>query len=218
MPRKSKRNDSDEIPNLRERCLDIALEFLGQHGVAGLSLREVARVAEVSSAAPYRHFADKPALLVALAIRGYLLFADQLRSSAINGTENIDQDQFFEMARNYVRFAKSQPQYYHLMFDDVIRDQRSHPDLWKVAQSGFQVLVQSIETLQAKGLIRKEKPIVLASFVWSQLHGFCVLHRNGILARADIAIDVLLDRLEPHLQLTMSGILIPSASASTAAE
>ncbi len=57
--------------DLRAALLEAAREVLAKEGVEALTLREVARRAGVTHAAPYRHFADKEALLAAVATEGF---------------------------------------------------------------------------------------------------------------------------------------------------
>src|SRR5512140_2826896 len=57
--------------HLRRTLLDTALQLVAERGAEGFSLREAARAVGVSSAAAYRHFADKPELLAALAAEGH---------------------------------------------------------------------------------------------------------------------------------------------------
>ncbi|MGW4984607.1 TetR/AcrR family transcriptional regulator, partial [Streptomyces mirabilis] len=64
-------NDSYHHGDLRAACLRAAWELLEEDGSAGLSLRAVARRAGVSATAPYRHFADRDALVSSVAAEGY---------------------------------------------------------------------------------------------------------------------------------------------------
>ena len=68
--------------DLRQALIRSALEILSQAGVAGLSLRAAARRARVSAMAPYRHFADKEALLAAVAEYGFQHLAGRLAAAA----------------------------------------------------------------------------------------------------------------------------------------
>ncbi|MBT2879175.1 TetR/AcrR family transcriptional regulator, partial [Streptomyces sp. McG6] len=64
--------------DLRAACLRAARELLEEDGSAGLSLRAVARRAGVSATAPYRHYADREALVSAVAAEGYRELAEHL--------------------------------------------------------------------------------------------------------------------------------------------
>ena len=68
--------------NLRAVLLDQAQVVLHERGVDALSLRELAREAGVSHAAPRKHFVDRDALLDALAERGFARLAELLRDAA----------------------------------------------------------------------------------------------------------------------------------------
>src|SRR5690349_9700618 len=91
--------------NLRPALLRAAGKMLEKQGPAGVSLREASRRAGVSHAAPYRHFADREALLAELAAEGFEMLAEALRGHAGR-----------DMGEAYVRFALEHPQRFRLMF------------------------------------------------------------------------------------------------------
>ena len=68
--------------NLRRAIIDAALEAITESGPVGWSLRELARRAGVSHAAPAHHFGDKAGLLTAVAAEGFGIFADTLELSS----------------------------------------------------------------------------------------------------------------------------------------
>jgi AcrR family transcriptional regulator len=94
--------------NLREALIGAALELLAERGKKALSLREVARRAGVSHAAPYRHFADRAELLSAIAEHG---FAELERELSLAGSS------LAAVASAYVGFALAQPARFRLMFE-----------------------------------------------------------------------------------------------------
>ncbi|WP_433283116.1 TetR/AcrR family transcriptional regulator [Pseudonocardia xinjiangensis] len=95
--------------DLRRALLDTALLAVGEHGPAALSLRDVARRAGVSHAAPTHHFGDKAGLLTALATEGWTLLADAL-------TESAEQNRSFaELGVAYVLFATTHPAHFAVM-------------------------------------------------------------------------------------------------------
>src|SRR3546814_1988389 len=64
--------------NLREALIRAALDLIAEKGPAGFTFAEAARWAGVSSAAPYRHYRDREALLADVARRGFEQFAERL--------------------------------------------------------------------------------------------------------------------------------------------
>jgi AcrR family transcriptional regulator len=104
--------------NLRWAVLAAAVEAITEVGPAGVSLRDLARRAGVSHAAPAHHFGDKAGLLTALAAEGYSLLAD-----ALEAAQHRTRD-FLEVGVAYVRFAVEHRAHFEVMF----RPDLYHPD------------------------------------------------------------------------------------------
>src|SRR5262245_23788463 len=100
--------------DLRRALLDAALEILAEGGAAGLTLREVARRAGVTHAAPYRHFEDKAALLAAVAEEGFrAVYAEMLaRSERVKDPV----ERLYQIGAAYVLFAVTHPAHFRVMF------------------------------------------------------------------------------------------------------
>jgi AcrR family transcriptional regulator len=101
--------------NLRAVLLDQALVVLRERGLDALSLRELAREAGVSHAAPRKHFADREALLDAIAERGFVRLAKQLREAAAKQPDDF-KCALQAAASAYVEFAVAEPALLDLMF------------------------------------------------------------------------------------------------------
>jgi AcrR family transcriptional regulator len=100
--------------DLQNALLEASVSLIEEHGVAGLSLREAARRVGVSHAAPYRHFADKNALLIALAEQGFswlIASAEAAMAAAPDATAAL-----LAYGRQYVRFALRHPVHFRVMF------------------------------------------------------------------------------------------------------
>jgi AcrR family transcriptional regulator len=101
--------------DLRRALLDAALEVLSAEGAAALTLREVARRAGVTHAAPYRHFTDKQALLATVAEEGFrMLAAEMTRGAAPHASD--PRRALEAIGAAYVRFATSQRAHFQVMF------------------------------------------------------------------------------------------------------
>ncbi len=166
---------SDELyhhGNLREALMAGALELVRERGAAHLSLREVARRAGVSHAAPYRHFADKNSLLGAIALEGFRLLTLALEESRV-GREPLDA--FRESGIAYVRFALAHPAHLAVMFGSVIEDPQQCEGLLEEGAGAFDVLVRIIEAAQTAGRLRSGDSRTLALAAWSMVHGLAML-------------------------------------------
>ena len=97
--------------NLRRALLDEALAVIADKGVEGLSLREVSSRVGVSHTAPYHHFADKTALVHALAHEGMALM-DERMAAAEQAAGDDPKLRLLGIGMAYVTFAVERPDYY----------------------------------------------------------------------------------------------------------
>lgn len=112
-----------DLRNALERA---ALELVAERGPHGFTLAEASRRAEVSVAAPYKHFADRDALLAALAAKGY---AEQyMRFAAAVGTSDDPGAQLAAFAGAYVRFAAQERALFEITFSAGL-DKAAYPEL-----------------------------------------------------------------------------------------
>ncbi len=100
--------------NLRAALLDEAMSVVRESGVDALSLRELARRVGVSHAAPRSHFADRQALLDALAEAGFRRLTSEVRR-AVDGRHDV-RERFLRVAHAYVDFAIDDAALMDLMF------------------------------------------------------------------------------------------------------
>ncbi len=99
--------------NLREALLQAAFGLVDSQGVEGLSMRALARETGVSSAAPFRHFADKQLLLKAVAEKASEELQQKLNEAARDRDDALTQ--FRAMTVAYVRFAAEHPHLFRLV-------------------------------------------------------------------------------------------------------
>jgi len=163
--------------DLRRALIDAAVSLVADGSVADLSLREVARRAGVTYAAPYHHFADKSALLAAVACQGFEQLVVELeRAGARRATLGSE---LLAMAEAYVAFAMTHPSHYRVMFLPDIKQSPDADDLHAVADRSFGILLQRVARAQADESERTQQ--MLATTVWAALHGLSLLAIDGIL-------------------------------------
>src|SRR5262245_43656908 len=120
--RKSPRRDRSAPPAgaLRDKLVDVAAALIARKGPQGFSLREVARRVRVSEAAPYWHFADREALIAAVAERGFTEMAKGMMT--IWAEAPSPAVRLRDLAVGYVRFALTHPSYLRVMFGPEVAD------------------------------------------------------------------------------------------------
>jgi AcrR family transcriptional regulator len=155
--------------DLRRTLLDTALEAVGEQGPAALSLRDVARRAGVSHAAPTHHFRDKTALLTALAAEGWSLLADALGEAAADGRD------FAELGVAYVVFATSHPAHFAVMRAPGLA-RGDDPDLEAAMERARAEMRAGVRRFEA-GSTRDADTTALAA--WSLVHGLAALILEG---------------------------------------
>lgn len=160
--------------DLKNALLTAAEKLLEQQGVAGITLREVAKLAAVSHTAPYRHFKDKQALLAALAQTGFERLAQSTQTSMSKAKDDPLQ-QLHLATRAYVYLATSHPEMTYLMFGGVLRPFDQDETLKAASSQAFESLLQVIRNGQAANLYQDKPTQTLAIAVWSQVHGLSML-------------------------------------------
>ncbi len=154
------------------------MRFLAEPNFAELSLRELARRLGVSPAAPYRHFADKEALLAAVAQEGFDLLSAQLEGAAAAHPDEPLR-RLADIGWAYVHFALRQPQYFQVMFGRAAAPQTSDPELLAAGQSAFGILQRVIDSGQRAGQVVHRDPREVAVAAWAQVHGLATLLLDG---------------------------------------
>ncbi len=162
--------------NLREAILQAALKLVETVGPGGLTLRATARLAGVSQAAPYRHFASKEALLAAVAEEGFRALTAMQRDSAGHKSDAIEAFQALGLA--YIAFAATHPSHFRVMFAPEVADRMAYPALATAAAEAFGLLVDAIAECQRAGKVKEGDPKELALAAWSVVHGLSALVVN----------------------------------------
>ncbi|MDT5401271.1 MAG: hypothetical protein QOK33_4502 [Mycobacterium sp.] len=163
--------------DLKAAILSQAATLVAERGADGISLRELARVAGVSHAAPAHHFADRRGLFTALATEGFQLLARALTDA---------RPKFVDAARAYVRFALDHPGHYEVMWDRSLYDATDLTLVAAEAAAGAE-LNRGVGTLADPKA--KAAPDDAALAAWALVHGFSLLWLNGAIAGRDASED-----------------------------
>lgn len=202
--------------DLRNALVSGALELLEQEGHSEFTLRDLARRVGVSVAAPYAHFADKGALLAAIATAGFIRLRAALEAAI--GNDSDPPDQFLRMGSAYVRFGTDHPALYKVMFasEELPAKEGEYPELQEAAEAAFAALTDMLGRMQRSGFLRAGDPEADGLGVWAHVHGLTSLIITG---RASCVGDTALEPAEivtSSLLLLLGGLRSPSRSEEIA--
>ena len=124
--------------NLRESLLLAAEATLAVRGLHGTTLRDVAKAAGVSHAAPYHHFASLNDLLAAVAERGFTALADAVEQASNTPDTH---ERLLQIGQAYVRCARVQPARFRLMFAPQLAQASSYPALQAASNRALGLLM-----------------------------------------------------------------------------
>ncbi|WP_461190266.1 TetR/AcrR family transcriptional regulator [Arthrobacter sp. Z4-13] len=156
--------------NLPRTIISAALEVIAESGPSALSLRDLARRAGVSHAAPAHHFGDKAGLLTAVAAQGFGLLGD-----ALSETQRQTGD-FLEVGVAYVGFAVGHPAHFAVMFRPELY-RADDPELITAKARAGESLYRGVAPFAASESGPASQDAALAA--WSLVHGFATLWLSG---------------------------------------
>ena len=154
--------------NLKEEMISSACIICEANGHDNMSLRSIAKEANVSQTAPYRHFETKESLLAEVSKRGFEELTDRMKLAISKGNIKSANDKFLEMGLAYLEFGLEKRKTYDLMHSPII-DKVQFPELLNAAQGAFDELVQILKELYP-GISEDALGKKCIKF-WAMMHG-----------------------------------------------
>ena len=162
-------------PNLRDKVIRAAVDYIADHGPDGLSFRRIASDAGVSHQAPYHHFGDRDAIFAEIGLLGFRKFTAEL--SAPRRTDE-DADPAIRMLERYVTFALRNKGYFRVMFRSDLCNMGDLTELQEAADESFDTLISLVsEVLGDSATVDDIR--VMATTMWSVAHGLATLLIDG---------------------------------------
>lgn len=161
---------------LRQRIVRASVELLDEQGLGALSMREVARRAGVSHQAPYHHFADREAIVAAIAEEGFDILGAALTEALRASTPRT---LVAALARAYVSFALEHGAHFRLMFRPELCNVERYPSAHAAATRCFGLLQAMVASLTEEWPRWKSREGELATVAWSVAHGYASLLIDG---------------------------------------
>ena len=187
--------------DLKNALLDAARDLASEGSIDRFTLREVARRAGVSPAAPYHHFADKNDLVRQLAIRAFDTMRQSLQTAADSSTDPAQQLEAMGVA--YLHFAFTHAAEFRFMFKRELCAPPGQPDPLEVAGRAAQAVLHSaIVTAQANRTIRAGDPQPIVLTIWSAIHGL-----SGILLETPLGKTATLAGAEGMARTVIGNVL-----------
>ncbi|MEE4277965.1 MAG: TetR/AcrR family transcriptional regulator [Halieaceae bacterium] len=174
--------------DLRNAMIVAAAELIEESGSLGFSMADAARRAGVSTAAPYRHFRDKDALLDAVAQLGFLGLSESARrvrdAEAPGSIEAI-----IAIGRNYISYVTQKAAFYDLMWGDIGARTFDAEGFDRKAAAFF-VLVETLQAYFEKQGMGEVDVLDLSIKLWALVHGFSAIAMSGKLPHFHPGADV----------------------------
>ena len=159
---------------LQRIIVDAALEIASGVGPDAISMRDLARQANVSHQAPYHHFGDRAGIFAAICEEGFAILGDEMYESRNLGAEAL--------CESYVRFALNHRGHFRVMFRTDLCDMASYPNAAIQADRAFGILYD--EVVAMVGLDADESTVqTQTAYMWSVAHGLSTLLIDGPLLK-----------------------------------
>ncbi|MFN3385928.1 MAG: TetR/AcrR family transcriptional regulator [Candidatus Thermochlorobacter sp.] len=164
----------------RERILKVSLELYLKEGIESLSMRRIARKLGVVPSSLYKHYENKDALVWAIIMEGYSVFASYLQRAL---TEPTPEAKLHRIISEYLSFAIEQPKYYEVIFlnphqyfqsSTIPESVRAH------SRTTFQILENVVQICLDAGLFKPGDATGIAYTIWTHAHGAVALRLTGL--------------------------------------
>jgi AcrR family transcriptional regulator len=166
---------------LKEALVSAGRKLLEEKGLRGFTLRECARRAQVSHAAPAHHFKSMDDLLAEIATRGYQELTSAMAAEARRAAANPSA-RLVGQGVGYLAFAAANPMLFRLMFNRET-DRFETPALAAAAKEAYRLHTAAVEAVIPKASSDvKER---MSDFAWATVHGFITLVLEGQVGERD---------------------------------
>jgi AcrR family transcriptional regulator len=167
-----KPHDAYHHGDLRAALIAAARQVLETARPEEITLKSLALRLGVSQPAPYRHFANRDALLAAVAADGFERFHGALIAAQDEAGEN---EAFLRSCLTYLEFAGANRGVYRLMFASQLLREADDEALDRAASAAFDFLLEGVAKIAPPERVR-----AIAVWIWSTLHGLAMLEAEGL--------------------------------------
>ena len=194
--------------DLRSALVEAAIGVIAERGVRDFSMAEASRRLGVTTAAPYRHFADRDELLAAVATRALTVFADMLSTAddaddADDAADAADTpaQRLAAMAGAYVRFAAQQRPLFDTLFNSGL-DKSRHPELQRAWEPVDALLAAVVLDVCDGDAVAAES---LSDAIEASSHGYAMLLNDGEYGHGPDVVSATADRAIASARALIAG-------------
>ena len=202
------------LDDVRGRVLNAAVKIIDRDGLAGVSMREVARAAGISHQAPYHYFEDREGILAALAEEGFKILL--LRIQPIVDAKEAAVDRFVRAGQAYVEFALDHPALFRVMFRPDMVKLHDFPEADACGHRAFELVPRLVQACIDEGLPAYPSVDALVLLMWSIPHGVACLMLDGPLAHSLPAANDAREEATRDMMTAMRAILVSRSAAAAA--
>jgi AcrR family transcriptional regulator len=175
---KAKRSrDTYHHGDLATTLVEIAKAMISERGLERFTLREAARRAGVTHVAAYRHFADRRAIVAAVAEQGFDQLGRRLERARRGAAEDLAQ-QLRAILAAYVKFCWNEPALAAVMFGPRLGQPGEFPRLEAAVFASLGIIEETVATLAPRSALRRRTARDLALALWTFVHGFATLSHD----------------------------------------
>ena len=185
--------------DLPAALVKVATELVAERGLEGCTLREVARRVGVTHVATYRHYADRRALLAAVAEHGFHELRGRLEGARRKAAASLA-PRLRAILAAYLRFCWDEPALAAVMFGPRLSRRGEFPRLEAAVLNSLGIIEETIATLAPRPALRRRTARHLGLALWTFVHGFSTLsHDKAAYPSARRAAQAFDDMLTPML-------------------
>lgn len=194
--------------DLKAQLVEAVRQLVEEKGPDEFSIAEASRLAGVSTAAPYKHFKDRHAILHAVALDGMERLEAAMRA-AITDLPKGSLARIDALGQAYIDFARSGPGVFRLTFG-LTDGHDAEPELMDCGRSCFEILLGAVADVLERPMDAPEVGL-RAYMLWTFVHGHCFLILDNKLTKMELEID------EPFLLSQVSQAIFGNARGGQAA-
>ena len=172
--KKTQRRQNYHHGNLPAALVEVAKDLIVERGLEGFTLREVARRVGVTHVAAYRHYADRHALLAAVAEHGFQRLRRRLDAAWKKAPESLE-PRLRAILAAYLYFCWDEPALTHVMFGPRLSRAGEFPRLETAVETSLGIIAETIAAHAPPQALRQQSARHLGIVLWTFVHGFSTL-------------------------------------------